>query len=193
MGRIVSNRRMWSRLYIATFSLTDEPASGVECSGAERCGASGRLSEWFLPPMRRFERFGPIVLSGNSMRPQHLYIHYVAQRPQGCRIGLMPERNIVILLKINQTRPCATFCYPGNLWQGPKVQLSSEWKMWPPLFNPPPLQPKRNMIEAWNLACLVLRGVVFGSLRRFLKCYPWALIWGWGRGANVVIKNHEFF
>ena len=33
----------------------------VGWSGMERSGASGRMSEWFIPPMRRFERFWPIV------------------------------------------------------------------------------------------------------------------------------------
>ena len=55
----------------------------------------------------------------------------------------------------------------------------------------PPLQPKRNMIEAWNLACLVLRGVVFGPSRRFLICRPWAKIWGRGGSAQGVVKNHK--
>ena len=36
--------------------------SGVEWSGMERCEASGRMSEWILPPpMHRFEHFWPIV------------------------------------------------------------------------------------------------------------------------------------
>ena len=57
----------------------------------------------------------------------------------------------------------------------------------------PPLQPKRNMIEAWNLACLVLRGVVLGPSRRFLICRPWAKIWGRGGSAQGVVKNHKKF
>ena len=63
----------------------------------------------------------------------------------------------------------------------------------PPLFNPPPLQPKRNMIEVWNLACLVLGGVVFGPSRRFLICYPWAKIWGWGGAAPGGQKIMNFY
>ena len=61
----------------------------------------------------------------------------------------------------------------------------------PHFLTHPPLQPKRIMIEAWNLACLVLRGVVFGPSRRFLICRPWAKIWGRGGSAQGVVKNHK--
>ena len=63
----------------------------------------------------------------------------------------------------------------------------------PSFFNPSPLQPKRNMIEAWNLACLVLGGVVFGPSRRFLIYYPWAKIWGWGGAAPGGVKKSWIF
>ena len=72
MGWICAYRRIWSRSYIATFPLTNEPASGALCSAAEWSGAKQsrmersaalRVSEWVItsPPIRRFECFGPIV------------------------------------------------------------------------------------------------------------------------------------
>ena len=137
---------------------------------------------YYLVSFNDFESSYSMIAPAHVPQPYHSTApaHYVAQRPQGCRIGLMPERNIVILLKINQTRPCATFCYPGNLWQGPKVQGWTEYKMLYTDFQPTPLQPKRIIIETSNLAWRVTMGIVSNSPGRFSISAPWAEIWGWG-------------
>ena len=59
MGWICAYRRIWSRSYIATFPLTNEPMSGDLCSaaewsgakqsGMERSAAGERVSDYFPP------------------------------------------------------------------------------------------------------------------------------------------------
>ena len=60
------------------------------------------------------------------------------------------------------------------------IQGWTEYKMLYIVFNPPPLQPKRIIIETSNLAWIVTMGIVSDSSRRFSISAPWAEIWGWG-------------
>ena len=57
----------------------------------------------------------------------------------------------------------------------------------------PYLQPKRIIIETWNLVWRVTKCIVFGPSRRFLINCPKAEIWGWGGGTPGGQKCQKIF
>ena len=61
-----------------------------------------------------------------------------------------------------------------------------------PFSKPPPLQPIRKVVQAWNFSCRVLGWVNYGSSGRFWISRPWAEQWG-GFGRTPGGKKSRIF